>query len=62
MDVIGISETSENAVNSFVANIELDGYELFHTPTNSAKGGTAIYVNKNVDAFERTDIKALTDL
>ena len=62
MDVIGITETSENAVNSFVANIELDGYKIFHTPTNSAKGGTAIYVNKNFDAFERTDIKAQTDL
>ena len=62
MDVIGISETSEDADKSFVANIKLEGYELYHTPTNSSKGGTAIYVNKDYDAFERTDIKAQTDL
>ena len=39
-----------------------DQNELYHTPTNSSKGGTAIYVNKDYDAFERTDIKAQTDL
>ena len=45
MDIIGISETSEDKDKSFISNISLDGYKLFHTPSNSAKGGTAIYVN-----------------
>ena len=62
MDVIGISETSEDKDKSFLANISLDGYKLFHTPSNSPKGGTAIYVNDDYDVFERTDIKAQTDL
>ena len=62
MDIIGISETSEDKDKSFISNISLDGYNLFHTPSNSAKGGTAIYVNDDFDAFESNDIKAQSDL
>ena len=63
MDVIAISETSENADHSFIKNVEIDGYKPpFHTETDSAKGGTALYINKDFDAFERTDIKAKTNL
>ena len=27
------------------------------TPTNSAKGGTALYIKENFDVFERTELK-----
>ena len=61
MDVIAITETSEDNDKSFISNISMDGYKLFHTPTNSSKGGTAIYVNNDYDVFERADLKAQTD-
>ena len=62
MDILAISETSEDNDKSFTSNITLDGYRLYHTPSNTSKGGTAIYVNNNYDVFERTDIKVQTDL
>ena len=40
----------------------LDGYKLFHTPSNTRKGGTAMYINSNYDVFERNDLKSQTDL
>ena len=61
MDVIAITETSEDKEKSFISNISMDGYKLFHTPTNSLKGGTAMYINEDFDVFERIDIKAQTD-
>ena len=38
-DIIAITETSEQAENSFLSNVEMEGYSFFHTPTNSRKGG-----------------------
>ena len=57
MDVIAITETSEQDENSFLNNVSFDGYNLFHTPTSSSKGGTALYVNNSFDAFERNEFK-----
>ena len=62
MDIIAISETSEDLDNSFISNISLDGYKLFHTPSTSSKGGTALYVNNDYDIFERNDLKSYSDL
>ena len=63
MDVVAITETSENKDNSFISNISIDGYsDPFHTPTNSLKGGVAMFINKDFDAYERTELKAQTDL
>ena len=42
--------------------MESDGYKLYNTPTNSSKGGTALYINSDFDSFERTELKAQTDL
>ena len=44
MDVIGITETSEDINNSFISNVSLDGYKLFHTPSLSRKGGFLHYM------------------
>ena len=63
MDVVAITETSENKDDSFIGNISMEGYSTpFHTPTNTLKGGTAMFINKDFDSFERTDLKAQTDL
>ena len=57
MDVIAITETSEHNDLSFISNVNIDGYSLFSTPTNSSRGGTALYVRKDLDSFERDDLK-----
>ena len=62
LDVIAITETSEQNDTSFTSNVNLDGYKLFHTPSNTRKGGTALYINSNYDVFERNDLKSQTDL
>ena len=56
MDILAITETSENNDTGFMTNIEIEGYENYHTPSNSSKGGTAIYVSKKFDTFKRCDI------
>ena len=63
MDVIAITETSENKDHGFITNVELEGYkEPYHTPTNTLIGGTALYVNKDFDSFERTEFKCQNDI
>ena len=63
MDVVAITETSEHKDHSFISNISLEGYKTpYHTPTNTTKGGTALFINKDYDSFERTELKAQTDL
>ena len=37
-------------------NVKIDGYQKFHTASKTSKGGTAIYVNKYFDSFERIDL------
>ena len=62
MDVIAITETSENKDNSFIGNISLEGYKTpYHTPTNTLKGGVAMYVDSDYDSFERTEFKNQSD-
>ena len=61
MDVVAITETSESEGDSFVSNVAIEGYKLFHTPTSSAKGGAALYVNSSYDTFERVDLKVQND-
>ena len=60
-DVIGITETSEQRDTSFISNVSLQGHRLYHTPTNSAKGGCCIYVNDSFDVFERVDLRVQND-
>ena len=37
MDILAITETSENNDTGFMTNIEIEGYENYHTPSNSSK-------------------------
>ena len=58
MDVIAITETSEHSTQSFISNINIDDYTpAFSTPSLSQKGGTALYIKKAYNAFERNDLK-----
>ena len=62
MDVVAITETSENEKDSFISNISIEGYKTpYHTPTNTTKGGAAMFINKDLDSFERTELRAQTD-
>ena len=61
MDIVAITETSENNTNSFIANVKIEGYKLFHTPTPTPKGGAALYVNEIYDSSERLDLKVEND-
>ena len=56
IDIVALTETSEKVDNGFTGNVEIDGYQKFHTASKTSKGGTAIYVNKYFDSFERIDL------
>ena len=45
MDIIAITETSEKEETGFLTNVEIEGYDLYHTSTKTVKGGSAIYIN-----------------
>ena len=57
-DIIAISETSEKIKTNFISNVNLSGYELFSTPSNSSKGGVALYINSNFNIIERVDLNS----
>ena len=56
MDILVLTETSEKEETGFLINVEIAGYEKFHTASQTSEGGTAIYVNKNYDTTERYDL------
>ena len=56
MDILAITETSEKEDTGFLNNVEIEGYEIYHTASKSPKGGTAIFVNKSFDKVERCDL------
>ena len=42
-DVIGITETKLHDDNP-LTNLDIDGYEFIHTPTNTLCGGAGLYI------------------
>ena len=59
-DIIASTETSQ--INDFfTSNVSLEGYHEFYTPSNSSKGGTALYVKECYDVFEHSDLKTQND-
>ena len=56
IDILTFTEISEKEAIGFISNVEIDGYQKFHTPSKSSKGGTAIHVNKYFDSMERSDL------
>ena len=35
----------------------IDGYEEYHTPTESTKGSSALYINKSIDSKPRKHLE-----
>ena len=60
MDIVAISETSESNENSFLSNVKMEGYKLYHTPPISCKGGVALFINDDFDILDRNDLKIQT--
>ena len=60
-DVINITETSQKVDEYFKQNISIDGFNSYFTPSNTAKGGTGIYVKSSYNSFERSDLNVIHD-
>ena len=58
LDVLAVTETSENDDTGFISNVELYDFVMFHAASNSSKGGTAIYASKNFDVIERLELNS----
>ena len=57
IDILAITETSEKEYRGFVSHVEIEGYEKYHTASESAKGVKPIfYVFKNLDKIEWCDL------
>ena len=56
-DIINITETSQRNGQNFKTNVTIEGYDLYHTETLTAKGGTATFIKNSYDTFERDDLK-----
>ena len=58
-DIIGLSETKILKGQTPIYDIGIEGYKNFVTPTESDKGGTIIYFNKNLNGDHRKDLDNL---
>ena len=59
-DVIGISETREQA-KGYLKNVDFNGYVLHSQHSKSSAGAVALYVKSNLDHFARNDLSILED-
>ena len=57
LDIIAITETSEQNVS----NVSKQGYNLYHAPARSSKGGVCVYVSEKYDVFGRADLGVHND-
>ena len=48
-DVIGIAETRPEKQTLRTTNIDINGYNLTHTPTEASCGGTLLYVKNKLN-------------
>ena len=54
--IIGISESRLQKSKQHITNICLPNYVYEHTPTESSKGGTLLYLDKNLKCKLRKDL------
>ena len=54
--IIGISESRLQKRKQHITNISLPNYVCEHTPTESSKGGTLLYLDKNLKYKLRKDL------
>ena len=57
-DTTETSESSEKSETKFLTNTNLSGYDMFSTPSNSSKGGVALFSNSSFNVIERFDLKS----
>ena len=55
-NIVGTSETRLQKEKQPITNISLPIYVYEHTPTDSGKGGTLFYINKNIKYKLRNDL------
>ena len=55
LNIIGISETRLQNGKEPITNISLPNYVYEHTPTESGKGGTRLYIDKSIKHKLRKD-------
>jgi len=57
IDIIGITESRLKKDWSPIVNINLNNYEIEHTPTESSNGGALLYIKKSLAYKVRNDLK-----
>ena len=55
-DVIGITETRLKKQTLRTINIEINGYNLEHRPTDASYGGSLLYVKNKLNYISRKDL------
>ena len=55
-DVIGITETRLKKQTLRTTNIDINGYNLEHTPTEASCGGSLLYVKNKLNYISRKDL------
>ena len=56
-DIISITKTRLKAYALTASNINLQGYSIDHTPTESTCGAILLYINNNINYICRNDLK-----
>ena len=59
LDFLGLSETRIIKDRPPIYDTSIDGYTEYHTPTESTKGGTALYINNKFSSKTRKDIEKM---
>ena len=54
--VIGISECRIKAGRPLLSNINMNNYSYEYIPTESSKGGTLLYIDKNLEYRSRSEL------
>ena len=55
-DVIGITETRLKKQTLRTTNIDINGYNLEHTPTEASCGGSLLYVKNKLNYISQKDV------
>ena len=61
LDILSITETSEQENVGFLTNIDIEGYNKFNAPSKSSRGGTIMYVNDKFNSIEHNDLSTTTN-
>ena len=56
-EIIGITESKLIKSSESITNINLENYQIEHTPTEANNGGALLYINSNTAYKNREDLK-----